>query len=171
MSAGAASAGLPGLKRYAGNEGEYAEIMRRHLTMLAGLLSKGNADAERELMAVTISWSGDPGPVPRTADSPGRCPPRPAGQRSRRHQCLLRRPGQASSPPDRTARYCSLAPRRWRRMPVRPCPQDEYPENRQGPLQALGAAPGPAAATPRHVISSVPGKIRTPAVRCWNRPL
>jgi hypothetical protein len=99
MSAGAASAGLPGLKRYAGNEGEYAEIMRRHLTMLAGLLSKGNADAERELMAVTISWSGDPGPVPRTADSPGRCPPRPAGQRSRRHQCLLRRPGQASSPP------------------------------------------------------------------------
>ena len=43
--------------------------------------------------------------------------------------------------------------------------------DRQGPLQALGAAPGPAAATPRHVISSVPGKMRTPAVRCWNRPL
>jgi hypothetical protein len=67
MSAGSASTGLPGLKRYAGNEGEYAEIMRRHLTVLAGLLPKGSAGAERELMAVTISWSGDPGPVPRTA--------------------------------------------------------------------------------------------------------
>lgn len=59
---------LPGLKRYAGNEDEYAEIMRRHLTVLAGLLSQGNAAAERELMVVTISWSDDPGPVPRTAE-------------------------------------------------------------------------------------------------------
>jgi hypothetical protein len=59
---------LPGSKRYAGNEDEYAEIMRRHLTVLAELLSHDNADAERELMVVTVSWSDAPGPVPRTAE-------------------------------------------------------------------------------------------------------
>ena len=59
---------LPGSKRYAGNEDEYAEIMRRHLTVLAELLSHDNAGAERELMVVTVSWSDDPGPVPRTAE-------------------------------------------------------------------------------------------------------
>jgi hypothetical protein len=58
---------LPGSKRYTGNEDEYAEVMRRHLTVLAELLSQDNADAERELMVVTVSWSDDPGPVPRTA--------------------------------------------------------------------------------------------------------
>jgi hypothetical protein len=59
---------LPGSKRYAGNEDEYAEIMRRHLSVLAELLSHDNADAERELMVVTVSWSDAPGPVPRTAE-------------------------------------------------------------------------------------------------------
>lgn len=59
---------LPGSKRYAGNEDEYAEIMRRHLTVLAELLSQDNAGTERELMVVTVSWSHDPGPVPRTAE-------------------------------------------------------------------------------------------------------
>jgi hypothetical protein len=59
---------LPGSKRYASTEDEYAEIMHRHLTVLAELLSPDNAGTERELMVVTISWSGDPGPVPRTAE-------------------------------------------------------------------------------------------------------
>ncbi len=59
---------LPGSKRYADNEDEYAELMRRHLTVLAELLSHDSADQARELVVVTASWSDGPGPAPRDAE-------------------------------------------------------------------------------------------------------
>jgi hypothetical protein len=59
---------LPGLKRYASSESEHAEILNRHLTVLAELLSQDNAGTERELMVMTVSWSDGPVPVPRTAE-------------------------------------------------------------------------------------------------------
>jgi hypothetical protein len=46
---------LPGSKRYAGNEDEYAELMRRHLTVLAELMSRDGAGGEGELVVVTAS--------------------------------------------------------------------------------------------------------------------
>jgi hypothetical protein len=65
---------LPGSKRYAGNEGEYAELLRRHLTVLAGLLSRDSAGSERDLLVVTASWSGGPAPAPREAELAGVLP-------------------------------------------------------------------------------------------------
>jgi hypothetical protein len=65
---------LPGSKRYAGNEQEYAELMRRHLAVLAELLSHEGADQARELVIVTASWSGDPSPAPRAAELAGALP-------------------------------------------------------------------------------------------------
>jgi hypothetical protein len=59
---------LPRSKRYAGNEAEYAELTRRHLTVLAELLPRGSADRAGELVVVTASWSDDPGPAPREAE-------------------------------------------------------------------------------------------------------
>jgi len=56
---------LPGSKRYAGNEGEQTELLRRHLTVLAELLSRDSAGAERDLLVVTASWSDGPAPAPR----------------------------------------------------------------------------------------------------------
>jgi hypothetical protein len=58
---------LPGSKRYADNEEEYAELMRRHLAVLAELLSLEGGDRSRELVVVTASWSG-PRPAPRAAE-------------------------------------------------------------------------------------------------------
>lgn len=56
---------LPRSKRYASSEAEYAEIMRRHLTVLAELLPGDTADGAGGLVVVTASWSGDPRPAPR----------------------------------------------------------------------------------------------------------
>lgn len=49
---------LPGSKRYADDEAEYAEILRRHVTVLAGLLSGDGPGTDRELLVVMASWSG-----------------------------------------------------------------------------------------------------------------
>jgi hypothetical protein len=65
---------LPGSKRYAGNEEEHAEIMRRYLAVLAELLSYQGADQGRELVIVTASWSGGPSPAPRAAALAGALP-------------------------------------------------------------------------------------------------
>ena len=59
---------LPGSKRYADSGDEYAELMRRHLTVLGELLPRDGADEERALLVLTASWSGDPGPAPRAAE-------------------------------------------------------------------------------------------------------
>jgi hypothetical protein len=59
---------LRGSKRYADNEEEYAEeLMRRHMAVLAELLSLAGGDRSRELVVVTASWSG-PRPAPRAAE-------------------------------------------------------------------------------------------------------
>ena len=49
---------LPGSKRYADDEEEYAELMCRHLAVLAELLSLEGGDRSRELLVVTASRSG-----------------------------------------------------------------------------------------------------------------
>jgi hypothetical protein len=54
--------------------GEYAELVHRHLTVLAELLSRGNAGAERDLLVVTASWSVGPAPAPREAALAGALP-------------------------------------------------------------------------------------------------
>jgi hypothetical protein len=48
--------------------------MRRHLAVLAELLSHEGADQARELVIVTASWSGDPSPAPRAAELAGALP-------------------------------------------------------------------------------------------------
>jgi hypothetical protein len=64
---------LPGPKRYADDEAEYAEILRRHLAVLSELLSLDGGDQSCELVVVTASWSG-PRPTPRAAElGPRRC--------------------------------------------------------------------------------------------------
>jgi hypothetical protein len=65
---------LPDSKRYADTEGEYAELLRRHLTVLSELLSRDGTTAERELLVVTASWSGGPAPAPRGAELAGVLP-------------------------------------------------------------------------------------------------
>lgn len=65
---------LPGSKRYAGTEDEYAELMCRHLVVLAELLSHEGADQSRELVVVTASWSDAPRPAPRPAELAGAAP-------------------------------------------------------------------------------------------------
>ena len=59
---------LPGSLRYARNDDEYAEIMRRHMTVLAELLEHGNADVGHELLLLTASWSASPEPAAREAE-------------------------------------------------------------------------------------------------------
>ena len=59
---------LPGSKRYANNDDEYNELMHRHLTVLAELLSHDGADEARELLVVTASWSDGPEPAPCDAE-------------------------------------------------------------------------------------------------------
>lgn len=65
---------LPGSKRYAETVDEYAELMHRHLTVLAELLSHDHADGQPELLVVTTSLSDSPGPAPRHADLAGVLP-------------------------------------------------------------------------------------------------
>jgi hypothetical protein len=65
---------LPGSKRYAGSEQEYAELMRRHLAVLAELMSHDGADQSRELVVVTASWSGGRRLAPRAAELAGALP-------------------------------------------------------------------------------------------------
>lgn len=65
---------LPGSKRYAVDEGEYAEILHRHLTVLTELLSRDGLGVERELLVVTASWSGGPAPTPREGELAGVLP-------------------------------------------------------------------------------------------------
>ena len=65
---------LPGSQRYAGSEEEYAELIRRHLVVLAELLSHEGADQARELVVVTASWSDAPRPAPRAAELAGALP-------------------------------------------------------------------------------------------------
>jgi hypothetical protein len=59
---------LPGSKRYAVSDDEHVEVMRRHLTVLAELLSRDGTDREREFLVVTASWSDGPEPAPREAE-------------------------------------------------------------------------------------------------------
>lgn len=65
---------LPGSQRYASNDDEYAELVRRHITVLAELLQHGNADGEQELLLLTASWSADPEPKERDAELSGMIP-------------------------------------------------------------------------------------------------
>jgi hypothetical protein len=65
---------LPGSKRYADNDDEYAELMRRHLTVLAELLCCGSAGEASELVVVTASWTDSPGPAPRDTELAGILP-------------------------------------------------------------------------------------------------
>ena len=48
--------------------------MRRHVVVLAELLSHESADQARELVVVTSSWSCDRRPAPRTAELAGALP-------------------------------------------------------------------------------------------------
>jgi hypothetical protein len=65
---------LPGSKRYAGSEDEYAVILDRHLTVLAELLAGDGTGAEPELLVMTASWSDGPAPAPREAELAGVLP-------------------------------------------------------------------------------------------------
>jgi hypothetical protein len=65
---------LPGSKRYADNDDEYAELMHRYLAVLAELLSHDNADEAGELVVVTASWSDGPRPAPREEELAGALP-------------------------------------------------------------------------------------------------
>jgi hypothetical protein len=65
---------MPGSKRYADNEDEYAELLHRHLTVLEELLTRVGTGAERELLVVTASWSDSPAPAPREAEIAGVLP-------------------------------------------------------------------------------------------------
>ena len=62
------------MKRYADSHDEYAELIRRHLTVLGELLSRDGADEERDLLALTASWSGGSAPAPRSAGLSGALP-------------------------------------------------------------------------------------------------
>jgi hypothetical protein len=58
---------LPGSRRYASNDDEYAELMRRHITVLAELL-QDEPDDEQEILVFTASWSADPDLKQRAAE-------------------------------------------------------------------------------------------------------
>lgn len=57
---------LPGSKRLAETESEYAEVLRRAQTVLADLRADDPSDPAT-LLVVSESWSHDAGPAPRTA--------------------------------------------------------------------------------------------------------
>lgn len=59
---------LPDSQRYATNDDEHAEILRRHITVLTELLQSDHASPDQELVLVTASWSSSREPVERKAD-------------------------------------------------------------------------------------------------------
>lgn len=59
---------LPGSKRYAENEDEYAEVLRRHLIVLQELCQDESGAAGKELLIITASWSVNPEPTDRNAN-------------------------------------------------------------------------------------------------------
>ena len=59
---------LPGSQRYASNDDEYAELLRRHKTVIAELLQDQPGDGEQELLIFTASWSADSEPKERDAE-------------------------------------------------------------------------------------------------------
>ena len=61
---------LPGSKRYPGNEDEYAEVLRRHRTVLGELLDGGDDG----LVILTVSWSGSSEPDAPHGGAVGRTP-------------------------------------------------------------------------------------------------
>lgn len=64
---------LPGSRRYARDEAEHAEILRRHRIVLGELVERGR-EPVRDLLVVTCSWSASPVPEPRSAPVAGTCP-------------------------------------------------------------------------------------------------
>ena len=48
---------LPGSQRYAESEEQYTEILRRHATILADLLSEDGEPGDTDLLVVIASWS------------------------------------------------------------------------------------------------------------------
>lgn len=54
---------LPESKRYAENDDEYAEVLRRHNTVIDEL--QATRPGARTLLVITCSWSDAPAPVPR----------------------------------------------------------------------------------------------------------
>ncbi len=56
---------LPGSKRYAGDEREHAEVLRRHQVVLGGLLWHEPGDGGEEILVVSASWSASPEPANR----------------------------------------------------------------------------------------------------------
>lgn len=64
---------LPESKRYAGNETEYAEVLRRHNILLGELV--GTPAQEQAVLVFTCSWSDGPMPVPRAPDLTAASPP------------------------------------------------------------------------------------------------
>lgn len=57
---------LPGSRRHAENEPDYAEIIRRHRTVLRELAASPRP-GEPDIIVVTCSWSAGPAPIPRSA--------------------------------------------------------------------------------------------------------
>lgn len=55
---------LPESKRYADNESEYLELLRRHRAVLTDLAT---STLTSDVLVVTASWSGGPTPMPRSA--------------------------------------------------------------------------------------------------------
>ena len=63
---------LPGSKRYPENNEEYAEILRRHNTVIQELSA---VSQRRRLLTITCSWSGSSDPTPRDDDLEQASPP------------------------------------------------------------------------------------------------
>jgi hypothetical protein len=59
---------LPNSQRYASNDDEYAELLRRHKTVIAELMQDQPGDGEQELLIFTASWSADSEPKERDAE-------------------------------------------------------------------------------------------------------
>ena len=68
---------LPGSKRYADTEDEYAELLHRHQAVIAELIRDQDTDTGADLLVVAASWSGGPEPCPLEAEvsaaMPGAC--------------------------------------------------------------------------------------------------
>jgi hypothetical protein len=56
---------LPGSRRYAEEQEEQAEVLRRHLIVLTELLAHEPGDAAEQILIITASWSAGPEPAGR----------------------------------------------------------------------------------------------------------